>query len=180
MKIHDFFNSGSKVSSWGHLDLVWSPTCGELCKMAFPAPLGKKGGTAQTTYEPFTRVPLASHGFPSFWEKDGISDSTASLSSCALALIAENGSAPSRFGHEQQGLLDINQGESGERGGLGAPCDLLSTQNHCWENRGRVGPCGGRKPRGPRYKAQDECQGLTKSSVFSVSSGQKARLLGTL
>lgn len=119
VKIHDFFNSGSKVSSWGHLDLVWSPTCGELCKMAFPAPLGKKGGTAQTTYEPFTRVPLASHGFPSFWEKDGISDSTASLSSCALALIAENGSAPSRFGHEQQGLLDINQGESGERGGLG-------------------------------------------------------------
>lgn len=143
-----FSTRGSKVSSWGHLDLVWSPTCGELCKMAFPAPLGKKGGTAQTTYEPFTRVPLASHGFPSFWEKDGISDSTASLSSCALALIAENGSAPSRFGHEQQGLLDINQGESGERGGLGAPCDLLSTQNPLLGESGQSRPLWRKEAKG--------------------------------
>lgn len=126
--------------------------------MAFPSPLGKKAGIAQTTYEPFMPLPLASHRFPSFWEKDGISDSTASLSSCVLALIGDNGSAPSRFGHDKQGLLTINQGELGERGGLGRLCGPLSTQNpplgESWQSR-------------PLWRK--EAKGSTLQSAGSVS-----------
>lgn len=64
--------------------------------------------------EPFTSLPLASHRFSSFCEKDGISDLTASLSSYVLALIGDKVRAPSRMGHDKQGLFKINQGKLGE------------------------------------------------------------------
>lgn len=57
--------------------------------MAFPSPLYKMVGIAQTMSEPFMPLPLASHRFPSFCEKDGILDLTASLSSYVLVLIGD-------------------------------------------------------------------------------------------
>lgn len=62
--------------------------------MAFPSPLHKKAGIAQTTSEPFMPLPLTSHIFPSFYERDGNFDLTASLSSSVLSLIGDKVGLP--------------------------------------------------------------------------------------
>lgn len=131
--------------------------------------------------EPFTSLPLASHRFSSFCEKDGISDLTASLSSYVPALIGDKVRVPSRMGHDKQGLFKINQGELGERGRLGGLFGPLSTRQSLLGELRRADPCGGRKPRGAHYGLQGECQSLHQvfqNKKHPCPVGCKTGLLG--
>lgn len=91
----------------GHLDLSVGvvPTYADLHKMAFPSPLCNRREENRSHLYHSPPMPLASHRFPSFWEEDGISDLTASLSSYVLALMSDTTRAPSRIGCYEQGLL---------------------------------------------------------------------------